>query len=54
MLRFHNPQFLWVVLWFLLALFLLGIEATLFPQAAIAIMNFIRESAISFFLGILS
>jgi hypothetical protein len=54
MLRFHAPQFLWVIVWFLLALFLLGVEAMLFPQAAIAIMTFIRESVTPFFLGILS
>lgn len=45
MLRPHVPEaYLWIILWFVLALLLLIAEAALLPQPAIAIVNQIKET----------
>lgn len=45
MLRPHVPEpYLWILLWCILALLLLAAEAALFPQAAIAVINSIKET----------
>ncbi len=45
MLRPHFPEtYLWIILWFIFALFLLIAEAALLPQPAIAMVNQIKEA----------
>jgi hypothetical protein len=44
MLRPHVPEaYLWIILWFVLAVLLLIAEAALLPQPAIAMVNQIKE-----------
>jgi hypothetical protein len=51
MLRPHVPEaYLWIILWFVLALLLLIAEATLLSQPAIAIVNQVKEVLDIFFL----
>ncbi|XGV97912.1 MAG: hypothetical protein ACAF41_03055 [Leptolyngbya sp. BL-A-14] len=52
MLRhYHIPEtYLWILLWFVLALLLLIAEAALLPQPVIAMVNQIKEILGTFFL----
>ncbi|GEM_PF-3206722 len=53
MLRPHVPEtYLWILLWFVLALLLLVAEGVLLPQPAIAIMGQIKEVVDTFFLQV--
>lgn len=51
MLQPHSPEaYLWILLWFILALFLLMVQAILFPQPAIAMLSHFKEILETFFL----
>jgi hypothetical protein len=51
MLRPHVPEaYVWILLWFVLALLLLIAEAALLPQPAIAMVNQLKETLGSFLL----
>lgn len=56
MLRRHHHHFpeayLWILLWFVLALLLLIAEAALLPQPAIAAVNHIKEVLDTFFVQV--
>jgi len=53
MLRPHVPEtYLWILLWFILALLLLVAEGVLLTQPAIAIMGQMKEVVDTFFLQV--
>jgi hypothetical protein len=53
MLRRQFPEaYIWILLWFLLALFLLAMQAILFPQPAIAMLNQVKDTLGTFFLHV--
>ncbi len=50
MLRRQFPEaYIWILLWFILALFLLAMQAILLPQPAIAMLTQIKETLETFF-----
>jgi hypothetical protein len=50
MLRRQFPEaYIWILLWFILALFLLAMQAILFPQPTIAMLNQVKETLETFF-----
>jgi len=52
MLRHSIPQaYLWIILWFIVALLLLMAEAVLIPQPILTMASQIKEELATFFLG---
>lgn len=53
MLRRQLPEaYVWILLWFILALFLLAMQGILFPQPAIAMLNQVKDTLETFFLHV--
>ncbi len=53
MLRRQFPEaYVWILLWFILALFLLAMQAILLPQPVIAMLTQVKETLETFFFHI--